>query len=140
MKNVFEWCPFEIDEQTSDIARKWLGNKKAEVFTNKGKLLNPIQFIKNTDESKDVKRKIKKYTNTTNIENWIFRNTEGRNNTLIKLGLFYLDSGSSFEEAYDKVLNANQKFEEPLEESEILQTIYKTMFKHNTTKIKANSH
>jgi len=131
MENVFNFLPFALnpDTSTKDITRKWAGNTKALVYKNEGKLIDPINFIDGTNEEKQMKNSISKYSNLDKLERWIILNTEGRNNALIKIGLLHIDSGKTIDEAMIMVESVNSKFEEPLSEKEINNTVLKTVTK-----------
>jgi hypothetical protein len=56
-------------------------------------------------------------------------NTEGRNNTLIKIGLMHIDGGKNIDEAMAMVKYINEQFSDPLSDREIHGTILKTITK-----------
>ena len=128
--NVFEWLPFEVDEQTGDIARKWQCYKDCEQFTNEGQLFDPTMFIPGTTKSVKTKEAINSYgSDTSRLERHIFANTEGRSNSLIKLAMVHVDRGMDYETIYSLVSSSNAKLLEPLDEREIASTIMKTVTK-----------
>jgi len=53
MLNVFEYMPFNVDDQTGDCARKWLSNKSTPIL-NKGKLLDVYDFLPNTKKQEEM--------------------------------------------------------------------------------------
>jgi hypothetical protein len=131
MENVFDYLPFSLspDKSTKDITRTWAGNPNAEIHKNEGKLIDPALFIQGTDNNKMIKNKINQYSNFDKLERWIIMNTEGRNNTLIKIGLMHVDGGKNIDEAMAMVKYINEQFSDPLSDREIHGTILKTITK-----------
>lgn len=131
MKNVFDWLPFESDEQTADIARKWQSHK-GEVYYNDGVLFDCLPFIPNT--SKEVKQKelTEKYSGIEGLQKWFLINSlqeDGRNNMLLRYSMCLLDKGMTSENIRHSVYDMNSKIDEPLKESEIENTIMKSIIR-----------
>ena len=127
-KNVFEWLPFAVDEVAHPSA-KWQCYSTAKVFENEGeKLFDPTLFLPNTMRERETKDRLKKFSNNTNkLERHILTTTEGRNNALLKLALVHVDKGHDEDTVETLILATNSKLDEPLSESEIRQTIMKTV-------------
>jgi hypothetical protein len=132
MRNVYEWLPFEADEQTAQRSRKWLANK-GKCWVNRGKkLLDSHQFIPHTNKAKALNTYNRTYTNLPNLERWYLRRIEegdGRNNTLLKYALVLVDSGLEKSEIMDKLLALNSRINPPMSEARIHSTIGVTVTK-----------
>jgi len=61
MKNVFEWLPFDSDEQTKDISRKWQ-SFNGDYFYNEGKQIDVLPFIPDTPKEAVQKNISNRYT------------------------------------------------------------------------------
>ncbi len=131
MKNVFSWLPFDSDEQTSDIARKW-ESFAGEHFYNDGKLFDVMDFIPNTPKENKYRDRVKKIGNSDTLQRWFlinFKDEDGRNNTLIKYALALLDDGMNSENIRHSVYDMNNKLEQPISELELESTVMKTIIK-----------
>lgn len=131
MKNVFAWLPFESDEQTADIARKWQSHK-GEYYYNDGILFDCLPFI--PDTSKEVKQKelADKYVGVEGLQRWFLMNNiseNGRNNMLLRYAMALLDSGMTSENIRHSTYDLNSKLDEPLKESEIESTVMKSVIR-----------
>ena len=131
MKNIFEWLPFESDEATGQYARKWLTNS-GQLYKNEGILLDPTNFIPNTQKANETKRNIDDLSNMDSIERFFLmqlNDGSSRNNTIIKLGLMLVDSGYNYESIEDKLISFNEKMDEPLPVKEVMSTVMQTVRK-----------
>jgi hypothetical protein len=131
MKNIFEWLPFESDEATGQYARKWLTNS-GQLYRNEGILLDPTNFIPNTQKANETKRNIDDLSNMDSIERFFLmqlNDGSSRNNTIIKLGLMLVDSGYNYESIEDKLISFNDKMDEPLPVKEVMSTVMQTVRK-----------
>jgi len=130
MKNVFEWLPFDSDEQTSDIARKWQSHK-GEHYYNEGKLVDVMPFIPNTSKEEKQKSLYSKYSGVENLQRWFLMNMSdgNRNSMLLKYSLALLDGGMVSDNIRHSVYDLNKKLPEPLLETEIESTILKTVIR-----------
>lgn len=133
MKNVFNWLPFEVDIQTSDIARKWECNN-GEYFYNEGKLFPCMNFIPNTKKHRDMNDKENKLRNMDSLEKWFVRNMENgnRNNMLLRYGMSLLDKGFNSEMIELSLIGLNEKLDSPLDIGEIKGTIMRSIVKEET--------
>lgn len=131
MENIFAWLPFSVDTATKDISRKWLTNN-GQGFSNNGVMLDPTDFIPDTSNEKEHKRKLEDLGDLDGIEKFFISQIEdgtGRSNTLIKYALMLLDGGMSYENIEDRVVVLNDKLDNPLGVQEIMKTIMVTVRK-----------
>jgi len=124
MKNIYEWLPFSVDKVTHDRARKWLtwnGNH----WYNKGELLDTLQFIPKTKKADERKQLLASQTNLTALERWSLNQVGqgNRNHTLARYAFTLVELGHTFDAIRAQVLDMNQKFDDPLDDSEIHSTI-----------------
>lgn len=130
MNNLFEWLPFDSDEQTGQRVCKWACNT-GEYFYNEGMLIDALDYIPATTKSEARKVINQSMTNLDNLEKWFaMRMVEGqRSKEMIKFALMLVDTGMPLEDIEDKVIALNNKLEEGLPESELRVTILKTAAK-----------
>lgn len=116
------------DVSTRNIGRLWFGNTAGEYEYIDGGCLDLEKF--DTFENKETPRNNSTKTNTQNIERWFVQNYKicgGRNNALYRASrFFYKDEGNSAEDTKDILIRINSSFDKPLEEKEMIQTIYKS--------------
>jgi hypothetical protein len=132
MRNVYEWLPFNVDEQTSQRSRKWLSNKDKYWYNEGKELLNAHQFIPHTTKAIALNNYNSKNVNLPQLEKWYLRqvdNGDGRNNTLIKYALVLVDSGLTHNDIMSKVIALNSRFKLPMDEIRIHSTIGITVTK-----------
>lgn len=131
MRNIFEWLPFKVDEQTAQRARKWLTNE-GQYVTNHGELLDALQFIPKTSKNDERKKALTDLANLSNLERWFVANTGNgnRSNQLIKFAYLLVDAGMDIEAVRDKVIALNSKLQDKLDEAEILSTIMVSATRH----------
>lgn len=130
MDNLFEWLPFDSDEQTGQRVCKWACNE-GEYWYNDGDLIDALQFIPATTKNTERKESIKNLTNLDNLEKWFaIRMVDGqRSNEMIRFALMLVDSGMPIEDVEDRVLALNNKLEEGLPEDELARTVLRTAAK-----------
>lgn len=131
MKNIMEWLPFDIDQQATDVARKWLTNS-GTLYKNEGILLDPTNFIPDTNKATETKKKIDDLSNMDNIERFFMVQLNGgatRSNTIIKFALMLVDGGFDYETIEDRVMMFNDKLDVPLPVAEVMKTIMVTVRK-----------
>jgi hypothetical protein len=135
MENVFEWLPFEVDEATKDISRKW-ETAPGTYHYNSGQLLDAMLFIPQTKKSEDQQKQISAISSMSNLERWFATKTsEGsRSNMILKYALALLDNGYNLENIRNAVLSFNSKLVDGLPEEEINGTILVTVTKRFTRK------
>ena len=129
MKNVAQWCPFELDEQTFQRSRKWACYEHTTILKNNGKLFDVLPFIPRTSREAEYKKSQVTLQNLNAIERWFAnRMVNGdRNNTLAKYGFMLLDNGFTPVEILDKLTQFNSKLDNPLDVSEIETTIIQSI-------------
>lgn len=132
MKNVFSWLPFDSDEQTGEIARKWQSHKGDYTY-NYGSLIDVMRFIPNTSKEAKFKKRVSTVGDSDVLQKWFLLNynweEEGRNNMLIRYGLSLLDDGMSSDNIRYSMLDLNNKIDKPLSEKEIESTCMKTIIR-----------
>lgn len=129
MKNVAQWCPFELDEQTFQRSRKWACYEHTTILKNNGKLFDVLPFIPRTSREAEYKKSQVTLQNLNAIERW-FANRMligDRNNNLAKYGFMLLDNGFTPVEILDKLTQFNSKLDNPLDVSEIETTIIQSI-------------
>ena len=130
MTNVFNWLPITLDDQTSDISRKWQTNT-GKFVSNDGELLNVLPFIPKTKMSEKYKQVFNSTQSLNNLQRWFINNSANgnRNNQLARYGFALVDSGLSAIDIQTKVLELNSKLPEPLDELEVMKTVMNTVNK-----------
>jgi hypothetical protein len=130
MRNIFDWLPFSVDDGTGQRARKWLTGKGKHWY-NKGILLDTLQFVPKTKKADAHKKLIAGQTNLSAIERWYINNTNAgnRNKKLFAYARALIDLGYDVDNITSRVLTLNAKLDQPLDETEIMQTIIVTATK-----------
>lgn len=133
MKNVFDWLPFEVDEQTGDIARKW-SSHKGDHYYNDGQLFPAMNFIPNTKKQRELKDSIEMYGSLDALQRWFAMNIgDGSRNVMMhKYAMALLDKGLSSETIRYSLEDMNAKLEKPLPMKEIDSTIMFSVIKEET--------
>lgn len=132
MKNVFDFMPFDCDEQTADISRKWQAFEGGEHVYNEGNLIDVLPFIPDTTKQERQKDLSKRYIGVESLQRWFlmnFNEEEGRNNMLIQYALALLDNGMASDSIRHSVYDMNTKLNVPLQERELDATIMKTVLR-----------
>lgn len=132
MQNVFDWLPFDSDEQTKDIARKWQSHD-GEHWYNYGKQIDVLPFIPDTPKETTYKSRSDKYTGVENLQRWFLMNVKeddyGRNNMCRDYALALFDDGMSSDNIRHSVHSFNDKLNNPLAHTEIEKTVMKTVIR-----------
>ena len=130
MKNVFEWLPFKVDDQTSDISRKWCTYNGMYEYTD-GDLIDAMLFIPDTKKENEQHQLILNNQHLTNLERWFTLNMEtgNRNNMLLKYGYMLLDGYKDLDYVQEAVINLNSKLSNKLTDDEINNTIMISLHK-----------
>lgn len=133
MKNVYDWLPFNKDEQTNQRSRKWLTHP-GTIHVNEGVLLDAFQFIPRTARNEDFKNTITKLENLDNLERWFAQRmaTGNRNNYMLRFAMALYDSGLTYNEIEDRVLAFNAKLDNKLPNDELKNTVLVTVAKKFT--------
>ena len=124
MKNVFEWLPFEVDDQTGQRARKWLSHN-GQFEYNDGEILDALPFIPKTSKNEERKARLQTQQDMNNLERWVMNNIGdgNRNNMLLRYGMILVDAGFGVDKIQDAVMALNDKIADKLEQVEIFTTI-----------------
>jgi hypothetical protein len=127
MKNVYEWLPFDSDEQTGQRARKWLTCNGIYEY-NDGELVDCLPFIPKTSKNEERKQSVVDLQNLSNLERWFVQNTGkgNRSHQLVKYALLLVDSNGTFDQVREAVLALNDKLQDKLPEAEVHTTILVT--------------
>lgn len=139
MHNVYEFLPFESDEQTGQRARKWLTNDGGTYHYNEGnQLFDCLPFIPKTTKNENRKESSVDLQNLLPLERWFMQNTGkgNRSNQLVKYALMLVDAGAHFDGVRDATLALNEKLQDKLPESEVNATIMVTVAKAIADKAK----
>jgi len=130
MENLYEFLPFNVDRQTSDVARKWLCSAP-QYWYNEGKILDALQFIPKTKKNEERVKTLNKYSSLDNVQRWFLNETNSgnRNNQLVRYALMLVDSGRNYESILDAVMDFNNKLPNSLPDEEILSTVMRTVGK-----------
>jgi hypothetical protein len=133
MKNIFEWLPFEVDEQTGDIARKWSSHPGTHYY-NDGELFPAMNFIPNTKKQRELKDNIEMYGSLDALQRWFAMNIGdgSRNVMMYKYAMALLDKGLNSETIRYSLEDMNSKLEKPLPMREIDSTIMFSVIKEET--------
>jgi len=132
MKNVFDFMPFDCDEQTADISRKWQAFEGGVHIYNEGTLIDVLPFIPDTTKQERQRDLSKRYIGVESLQRWFLMNMneeDGRNNMLIQYALALLDNGMTSDGIRHSVYDMNTKLNVPLNEREIDSTIMKTVLR-----------
>jgi len=130
MNNVLEFLPFETDEETGQINRKWLCNAGA-IHRNDGKLFDVLPFIPKTKKNEDRKTQFDAIGSMDKLERYFFvRAQDGnRNNILTKYAFALLDAGHQLDDLVLRVKSFNSKLPKPLPEDELDKTVVQSVTK-----------
>ena len=133
MNNVFDWLPFDVDQQTKDISRAWT-SFNGEYYYQEGEVLDALLFIPETRKQEEQHKKILDLAALNNLERWFLLNTDigNRSNTLIKYAYVLIDANYSFDAIKNLITSFNNKLKLPLTEDEIDSTIMITVMKEVT--------
>ena len=134
MTNVFSWLPFEVDETTSQRARKW-ESFNGHYYYNNGELLDALKFIPKTSRNEEYKASVVKLENLDNLERWFAQRmvSGNRNNQLLRFAMMLADSGLSYQEVETRVLDFNAKLDNKLATDEVRSTVLVTVAKKLST-------
>lgn len=124
MKNVYDWLPFEVDDQTCQRSRKWLSHDGHHEY-NDGDLLDALPFIPKTSKNEERKRVLTTQQSMDNLERWVMNNIGdgNRNNMLFRYAMVLVDAGQDFEQIRQRVMSLNNKLVDQLDEAEIMTTV-----------------
>lgn len=134
MKSFSTWLPFQIDDQANQRSRKWLTNPDATVHYNQGKLIDALKFVPKTSKNEAYNREYQELVSLDNLERWFAgRMAEGnRNNNMAAYAFALYDTGMTYPEIEDKVLNFNKQLPNRLTEDELRSTVLVSVSKKFT--------
>ncbi len=131
MSNVFNWLPFDTDENTGQRSKKWLTNSKGTYEYTDGEVLDPTSFIPRTSKAVECAKGIKNISSLDALERWFLLNelVEGnRNNGLLKYAMLQYDAGKDYETVEAAVKSLNQQLgDDKLKTDELRNTVLKTL-------------
>lgn len=135
MSNIYDWLPFEVDRATNDRPRKWL-TCKGNQWYNDGLLLDALQFVPKTKAAEELKQVIATQGSLSALERWFLNNTkEGdRNNQLISYAGYLVKAGHDITSIQNNIMSLNNRFDEPLPEAEVLNTVILSANKYVNTR------
>ncbi len=129
MKNIFEFMPFDVDDQTADCARKWMSNPSTAI-ENEGKMLDVYDFLPKTKKQEEMANKAASISNADSVQKYFLLNhTAGRNNAARDYAFMLLDNGHSSDETILLVRDFNSKLAEPMTDTELSSTIFKSVYR-----------
>jgi len=130
MEQVAEWLPFTTDREAQQRSRKWLSNDKGIFIENLGgKLLDVLQFVPKTTKNENYRKEIMSLESLGNLERWFAQRfvSGNRNNNMIKFALALMDSGLSYGEIENRVVEFNKTIPNGLSKDELQSTVLKTV-------------
>lgn len=124
MKNIYEWLPFEVDDQTGQRARKWMSHDGHYEYMD-GELLDVLPFIPKTSKNEERKIRLQDQQSMNNLERWVMNNIGdgNRNNMLLRYGMLLVDGGFDLAKIQDMIMTLNDKIADKLDAQEIFTTI-----------------
>lgn len=132
MNSFMAWLPFKTDEGANQRARKWETFAGAQCYTNtEGAFVDVLPFIPRTTRNDQYRKELQQVQSMDNLERWFAQRMAvgNRNENMIKFALALVDGGMTLQEVNDAVYSFNKKLSNSLPESEISQTIMKTVAK-----------
>ena len=131
MNSVMAWLPFTTDESANQRSKKWLTCENTRTFYNEGTLLDALPFIPRTARNEQHIAANKQVESYDNLERWFAQRiaTGNRNNHMLKYAMVLADSGLTFQEVHDRVLDFNKKLANSLPEDELESTVLKSVAK-----------
>lgn len=130
MKNIYEWLPFEVDDQTGQRARKWMSHDGSYEYLD-GELLDVLPFIPKTSKNEERKIRLQDQQSMNNLERWVMNNIGdgNRNNMLLRYGMLLVDGGFGLSQIQDCIMSLNDKIADKLDAQEIFTSIMVTVTK-----------
>lgn len=132
MTSFAMWLPFSSDTRANQRSRKWQTFDGGTVTINKGpEILDVLPFIPKTKANSEYVQKVADLGNLDNLERWFLENMDvgTRNNHLLNYAMMLKDAGANFQEVEKRTLALNKRSSAPLKESEIYETILKSVGK-----------
>ena len=124
MKSILSWLPFESDTSTCQRARKWESFNGTHYY-NEGEPVDALKFIPKTVRNEEYQQSVMKLENLDNLERWFAqRMVQGnRNNNMLRFAMLLYDTGMSYADIEQRVLEFNAKLKDQLEDNELKQTV-----------------
>jgi len=131
MNRIFNWLPFEVDSASNQIVKKWLTNKDALVYSNEGNLLNAMLFIPHTKKADELSHDRALISSMSNLEAWFYKEWKdgNRNKALFRYAMVLKDNGYDLVSIKNAIFEFNRKTPDPLEETEIYDSVMVTLAK-----------
>lgn len=126
MRNISEWLPFKLDEETFQRSRKWMTTANAKYAYSSGtEVLDILPFVPKTSKNEHYNEANKKLASLDNLERWFAaRISDGnRNNQLAKFAFALVDGGLKYQDVEHRVLEFNKKLQNGLPEDELRKTV-----------------
>lgn len=132
MTNVRDTIPFETDDASNQISKKWLCHQGHGEYIE-GDMFDPLPFIPKTKKNAQRQKDNKALANMDRVEMYFAKLWEaGRNKTLLRYGTMLLDSGLDLYATTAQVKAYNKKFSDPLTDAELNNTVFVTLGKKST--------
>jgi hypothetical protein len=130
MDAVMAFMPFHSDDSANQRSKKWESFEGGHYHYNDGKqLFDCLPFIPKTSRNEAHQQEYKKLESLDNLERWFAaRMVDGnRNNHMIRFALALLDGGVPVDQIKEAVFNFNEKLSNPLDKSELENTVLRTV-------------
>lgn len=128
MAAIYEWLPFNVDDETGQRSRKWLSHAGHYEY-NEGQLFDVLPFIPKTSKDEERKTKLDSQASLDKLERWVMNNIGdgNRNNMLHRFARILIDAGFGFDGIKEKVFALNEKIPDKLTHEELLGTVLTTV-------------
>lgn len=128
MNSFMLWLPLKVDEQANQRARKWQTHN-GKFHLNDGTILDPLRFIPKTSKNSEFQNSMIELSSLSSLERWFAGKmaTGNRNNHMIRFALTLADSGQRLGDIERHVLNFNKKLSNPLPETELRETVLRSV-------------
>lgn len=130
MNGILEWLPFEVDEASTQISKKWATYDGGSFLYNlEGKMIDVLPFIPKTKRNEEHRLNNKSLSSLDSLERWFAGNmaTGNRNNQMIKYAFMLLDAGWDYSQIKQQILTFDSKLPDPMGEDEISRSILITI-------------
>lgn len=130
MTNVINSLPFDVDLHSCLPETKWSSYEGKTSYVNQeGELFDPLPFIPKTSRNREHNEQRALLKKLDKAQAWFISNiNEGnRNNMLYRYAIMLVDNNKDYEEVSKLVLQLNRSIKFPLDESEIENTILRSV-------------
>ena len=130
VNNILTTLPYTVkDDCGNQRSKRWSCNQGGN-GTIKGELFDPIPYLPHTKKNTDRLEDEKNLKNLDKVQKFFAKQwSGGRNNTLLRYAMMLLDTGMDLQEAIDKVRSFNKSFSDPLDETEMNDSVFVSMGK-----------